>query len=97
MANSLQSKVILLQTAVEVYKNGIEHIHQAITRIPNQIGINDLDKICNEINKIREIILLTQDTLNSITNYAVNINEPINKKDYESADNLLKIAAKGEL
>ena len=95
--NSLESKVILLQTANEVYRNGIEHILQAIERIPNPMGINDLEKICNEINRIREVILLTQDTLNSITNYAVDINEPMNKKTYESADDLLKTATKGEL
>lgn len=95
--NSLESKTILLQTAFEVCRNGIEHIDQAIERIPNPMGINDLDKICTEINRIREVILLTQDTLNGITNYAIDINEPIDKKTYESADNLLKIAAEGEL
>lgn len=95
--NNLESKVILLQTANEVYRNGIEHIFQAVERIPNPMGINDLNKICNEINRIREIVLLTHDTLNGITNYAVDINEPMDKRTYESADDLLKTAAEGEL
>lgn len=95
--NNLESKIIILQTAIEVYKNGIEHIDQAINRIPNPMGRDDLDKICAEINRIREIISLTSDTLDNIADYANNISEPMDKKIYESADNLLKIAAEGEI
>ena len=95
--NNLESKIIILQTATEIYKNGIEHIEQAINRIPNPMGINDLDKICTEINRIREIISLTSDTLDNIADYANNISEPMDKKIYESADDLLKTAAEGEI
>ena len=91
--NNLESKVIILQTAIEVYKNGIVHIDQAINRIPNPMGRDDLDKICTEINRIKEIISLTGDTLESIANYE----EYTDEKTYESADNLLKTAAEGEL
>ena len=91
--NSLESKVIILQTAIEVYKNGIVHIDQAINRIPNPMGRDDLDKICTEINRIKEIISLISDTLEGIANYE----EYTKEKTYESADNLLKTAAEGEL
>lgn len=91
--NNLESKVIILQTAIEVYKNGIVHIDQAINRIPNPMGRDDLDKICTEINRIREIISLTSDTLKSVATYE----ECASKKTYESADDLLKTAAEGEI
>ena len=91
--NSLESKVIILQTAIEVYKNGIVHIDQAINRIPNPMGRDDLDKICTEINRIKEIISLVGDTLDSIATYE----ECASEKTYESADYLLKTAAEGEL
>ncbi len=91
--NNLESKAIILQTAIEVYRNGIVHIDQAIHRIPNPIGRNDLDTICTEINRIKEIISLTGDTLDSIANYE----EYTDEKTYESADDLLKTAAEGEL
>ena len=91
--NSLESKVIILQTAIEVYKNGIVHIDQAISRIPNPMGRDDLDKICTEINRIKEIISLISDTLDGIATYE----EYASEKTYESADDLLKTAAEGEL
>ena len=91
--NNLESKVIILQTAIEVYKNGIVHIDKAINRIPNPIGRNDLDAICTEINRIKEIISLTGDTLDGIANYE----EYTDEKTYESADDLIKTAAEGEL
>lgn len=91
--NNLESKVIILQTAIEVYKNGIVHIDQAINRIPNPMGRDDLDKICTEINRIKEIISLISDTLDGIATYE----ECTNEKTYESADDLLKTAAEGEL
>ena len=91
--NNLESKIIILQTAIEIYKNGIVHIDQAINRIPNPIGRDDLDKICTEINRIKEIISFASDTLNSIATYE----EYASEKTYESADDLLKTAAEGEL
>ena len=91
--NNLESKVIILQTAIEVYKNGIVHIDQAINRIPNPMGRDDLDKICTEINRIKEIISLISDTLDGIATYE----ECVSEKTYESADDLLKTAAEGEL
>ena len=91
--NNLESKVIILQTAIEIYKSGIVHIDQAINRIPNPMGRDDLDKICTEINRIKEIISLTSDTLEGIANYE----EYTDEKTYESADDLLKTAAEGEL
>lgn len=91
--NNLESKVIILQTAIEVYKNGIVHIDQAINRIPNPMGRDDLDKICTEINRIKEIISLVGDTLDGIATYE----ECASEKTYESADDLLKTAAEGEL
>ena len=92
--NNLETKVIILQTAVEIYRNGMAHIYQAVERVPNPMGINDLDKICTELNRIREIISLTDDTLDGLIDYK---NASVDKEIYESADNLLKSAAEGEL
>lgn len=67
--NNLEQKVIILQAALEIYKNGVVHIDQAIKRIPNPMSINDLNKICTEINRIKETISLIIDTLKSIEGY----------------------------
>ena len=64
--NNLESKVIILQTAIEVFKNGMEHIDQAINRIPNPVKVNDLNAVCTEINRIKEIVSLVHDTLGGI-------------------------------
>lgn len=50
----------------KVYHKAIEAIGQALNCIPNSIGINDLNKVCNEINKIGAIVNLTTSTINSM-------------------------------
>lgn len=61
--SEFSSAIIILYVGNKIYKTALEHIEQCMGRIPVTVDINDLPKICNELNRIKEVISITNDSI----------------------------------
>ena len=82
--NEFSSAITILYVGNKIYKTALDHIEQCMGRIPSTVDINDLPKICHELNRIKEIVSLTNDSIADFSNL-------LNTDIDISAENLKKL------